>query len=190
MNQDILERIEIVVRRQQFFPLDAEYLGDLQGLVGDRAVQTQDLIELIGGQEVPVRDLPAERCLDRMRVDDLLFHRAKFWSGINWTFLGGPLAEIFNLPQNGGLLVQRVVPLSPLGMMGVKAGTYEANIEGLDLKVGGDIILEVNGIPVTSEENFTRIIDSFNDKKPGDELTLKVLRAGRVQDLKGEVPPN
>ena len=123
-------------------------------------------------------------------VDNLLFHRTKFWSGIDWTFVGGPLAEIFNLPQPGGLLVQRVVPLSPVGMMGVKGGTYDATIEGTEIKLGGDIILEVNKIPVISEENFGRILDSFNTLNPGDEFTLKILRRGRVQSLTGEVPAN
>jgi serine protease Do len=123
-------------------------------------------------------------------VDDLLFNRTKFWSGINWVFLGGPMAEIFNLPQPGGLLVQRVVPLSPVGMMGVKGGVYSANIEGQDLMLGGDIILEVNAIPVISEENFQKILDSFNAMEEGDTFTLKILRAGRTQMLEGQVPAN
>jgi serine protease Do len=100
------------------------------------------------------------------------------------------LADIFNLPQDGGLLIQKVVPLSPLGILGVKGGTYNATIEGQELLIGGDIILEVNEIPVTSKENLQKIFDSFNSLKEGDQFLLKILRSGRTSVLKGEVPAN
>ena len=45
---------------------------------------------------------------------NLLLEKKKFWSGIEATFITGRMAEIFNLPQKGGLMVQKVVNFSPL----------------------------------------------------------------------------
>jgi len=123
-------------------------------------------------------------------INDLLFNRTKFWSGVNWTYLKGPMADIFNLPQDGGLLIQKVVPLSPLGMMGITGGSYNSTIEGQEILLGGDIILEVNNIPVTSKDNLKKVIDSFNNLKEGDQFSLTVFRAGRSKVLTGEVPTN
>ncbi|MCF6306661.1 MAG: hypothetical protein L3J09_01770 [Flavobacteriaceae bacterium] len=51
------------------------------------------------------------------------------------------MAEIFNLPQKTGSLVQKVVMSSPLGIIGVRGGTIEMEIGGQNIWAGGDIIL-------------------------------------------------
>jgi S1-C subfamily serine protease len=46
--------------------------------------------------------------------------------------------------------------------------------------VGGDIILEVEGIRIENQESFTRIHERLSRKKAGDAMVLKILREGRV----------
>ena len=54
--------------------------------------------------------------------------------------------------------------------------------------LGGDIILEVVGIEV-SEDNYPKIQGRLNQMKPGDTITVKVLRAGRILELSATREP-
>ncbi len=72
---------------------------------------------------------------------DLLFEKKVIWNGTDLIPLTGKIAQIFNLPQESGLLVQRVVKVSPFGILGIEDGDIEMIINGEKLIVGGDIIL-------------------------------------------------
>jgi S1-C subfamily serine protease len=50
--------------------------------------------------------------------------------------------------------------------------------------LGGDVLLEINGIPVTAVEGTVdQIYASLSKLKGGERLRSKVLRAGRVIEL-------
>nr|HQH73173.1 PDZ domain-containing protein [bacterium] len=53
----------------------------------------------------------------------------------------------------------------------------------------GDIIVAVNGKPVKNQDDLYRWLDSYS---PGDEITLRVRRAGTERDvtLRLDVRPN
>jgi len=115
---------------------------------------------------------------------ELLIDRNPFYLGIDGVPVSGELAKIFNLPQAEAYLVEKVVFLSPGGMMGLKGGVYDAQIEDLKLKLGGDFILAIDGIKF-SEANLVAIGEKFNSYKLGDSFTITVLRDGKVQVLSG-----
>ena len=117
----------------------------------------------------------------------LLLERKGFWSGLDGYVLSGAMAKIFNLPQNSGVLVQRVVLLSPAGAMGIEGGKYQAKIEDEELIVGGDIILSVNGISV-GKNSAEKIQESLRAARSGDPFKVKVLRAGKILELEGKIP--
>ena len=113
----------------------------------------------------------------------LLEHKA-IWTGIDFFPLTGALSGIFNLPQDAGLLVQRVAANSPADALGFKPGLMPARVGDNDLLVGGDIILEVRGIQITgTQDDGQRIMPALNALKAGEVLTVKILRAGRLMDL-------
>ena len=68
--------------------------------------------------------------------------KKKFWSGIEAVPIVGKMAEVFNLPQSAGLMVQKVVKFSPLGVLGLKSGEIEMIIDNKKILVGGDIIFK------------------------------------------------
>jgi len=115
---------------------------------------------------------------------ELLIDRNPFYLGIDGMAIGSDIAGIFNLPQSSGFLVQKVVFLSPAGMMGLRGGEYKGTIEGQEIVLGGDIILEVDSI-VFSFENLGLISENFNQKKKGDGFTLKIIRRGKIMTLNG-----
>jgi S1-C subfamily serine protease len=119
----------------------------------------------------------------------LLINAKGFWSGIDGLILSDEWVRIFNIPQPAGFLVQRIADNSPASRIGLIGGSYRANIAGVDLVTGGDIILSVGGIPVVADGSTTlKMIEYLNSAKPGDTISLKVLRAGQITELTGSVP--
>lgn len=119
----------------------------------------------------------------------LLLDQNPFWSGVESFMLSGDLARVFNLPQSAGMLIQRVASNSPAAQLGLKPGTMTAVIEGDPMIVGGDIILEVQGVPITSDgAGYLVIRDRLTRLRPGDAITVVVLRNGRKEELTAKRP--
>lgn len=114
----------------------------------------------------------------------LLLDKKPFWSGTEIIPITGKMAEIFNLPQKTGFLVQKVVMSSPFGVIGIKAGDVEMEIGGVKLWVGGDIILSINGIKVEeSDESLLKIANLMEQRAIGAPIQVTVLRAGKIVTL-------
>ena len=90
---------------------------------------------------------------------------------------------MFNVKQSSGLLVQRVRTGSLADKAGLKGGQVKIKLLGKDLWIGGDIILEIQSTICADAKCFVEIRKSIDGLKPGDEVTMKVLRGGEVVDL-------
>jgi S1-C subfamily serine protease len=118
----------------------------------------------------------------------LMLEKRPFWSGITWFRVSGDLAEYLNLPQPFGLLVEEVAKNSPAEAIGLRPSRVVAKLEGKDVPLGGDIVLAAMGIPLDNEASFDKVRERQAQLHSGDEMTFRVLRAGRVIDLTGRVP--
>lgn len=118
----------------------------------------------------------------------LLLDKKGMWFGINGVLVGRGMAKILNLPQNGGILVQKVVDLSPAGIMGLKGGTYNMEIEGEKFIVGGDIILSIQGKKVENESDILDMKEIVKALKEKDIMRITVMRAGKIEDLHYIIP--
>ncbi len=114
----------------------------------------------------------------------LLLEKKPFWTGTELIPITGKMAEIFNLPQNTGFMVQKVVMSSPLGVIGVRGGDVEMSIGGVKLWLGGDILLSFNGIKIEeSDETLLKISESMEQRSADAPMQVTVLRAGKVVTL-------
>ncbi|HEV7395312.1 MAG TPA: trypsin-like peptidase domain-containing protein [Pyrinomonadaceae bacterium] len=114
----------------------------------------------------------------------LLLDQKPFWSGIEGFLLKGDLAKALNVPQPAGLLVERVADGSPASRAGILGGSMRVSIASEDLLLGGDIILEVNGLRYEDgNENYSRLYARLTKLKAGDIIVIKVLRQGQVVTL-------
>lgn len=118
----------------------------------------------------------------------LLLQKPPFWSGVTWFRVSGDLAEYLNLPQPFGLLVEEVAKRSPAEAVGLRPSRVVARVDGRDVPLGGDIVLAAMGIQLDDETSFDKVRDRWARLRPGDEMTFRIFRAGRVIDLKGRVP--
>ncbi len=119
----------------------------------------------------------------------LLIDQHPFWSGVENFMLSGDLARVFHLPQNAGMLVQRIASNSPAAQLGLRPGTMMAVIEGEPMIVGGDVILEVQGVPVTGDgAGYIVFRDRLTALRPGEAITVVVWRNGRKEELTAKRP--
>jgi len=112
----------------------------------------------------------------------LLLEQPSFWFGLDGIVLKDELAAAFNLPQPMGFLVQQVAENSPAERLGIKPGEIKSQIGLNEVLLGGDVILEVVGFQV-SEGCYEKIQNRLSQMKPGETITVKVLRAGRILQL-------
>jgi len=89
------------------------------------------------------------------------------------------IAQLFHLPSSG-LLVSSVDKNGAAAKAGVKGGTTKVIVEGESYTVGGDVIVGVDGKPVSQ---FEQLRDAVAGKKPGDKLKLELFRDGSKKTI-------
>jgi S1-C subfamily serine protease len=114
--------------------------------------------------------------------DQLLAHKRR-WSGLEGRYIRGPLAAALNIPQSAGILVQRVARGSLSERLGLREGSIEITIDGDSLLLGGDVILEVEGVPIAGRQAYLAIRQRMSDKSPSDPVRLIVFRGGERVEL-------
>lgn len=112
------------------------------------------------------------------------------WTGINGFFLDDKTAWILNVPIRGGLLVESVVRFSPAYYAGLKGGFEKTVLDRQDIILGGDVIVSVNGLPLTRKafEQLNQVISQTTEEAHGRFLNqksfkLKILRGGKIEEL-------
>jgi S1-C subfamily serine protease len=92
--------------------------------------------------------------------------------GIEATSITRDIARLFRLPQHG-LLVDSVVPDSAAAKAGVRPGRREVIVEGESWRLGGDVLVAVDGAPVATLEQLRALVAR---KRPGDKVRLELRR--------------
>ena len=93
--------------------------------------------------------------------------------GIEGSSISAELAHALQLPVERGVLVNEVVKGGPADSAGVEGGTTSATIEGASIRLGGDIITEIDGKKIGGMDDLINVV---NASKPGDTLDITVLR--------------
>jgi S1-C subfamily serine protease len=137
------------------------------------------------GFAVPIDS--ARRSLDEIERSGTVHYA---YVGIETDDLTPSLARHFGYAATRGALVVRVVPHTGAAAAGLRAGDRFASFRGIGVKVGGDAIVAIDGIPVRSAEDVVRIVASR--LVPGERARFAVVRgtARRTVSVElGERPP-
>jgi S1-C subfamily serine protease len=100
--------------------------------------------------------------------------------GVSAAYVAGDLAEALDLPRSGGLLVQSIQPESSEAAAGVRGATQLVVVGNSELGVGGDLIVAIDGQPVTREDDLVR---AYARKRVGQVITLTIYRGRRTLQL-------
>lgn len=113
-------------------------------------------------------------------ANKLLMDGPNIWTGMNSILLTGSAAKALNVPQESGLLVLTVSSKGTAAKIGLKGGFIEATIDGVELLIGGDIILDIAGIGF-EQPNFQKLLRKrMEGLKKGDEIPITILRGGQI----------
>jgi S1-C subfamily serine protease len=100
--------------------------------------------------------------------------------GVSTEDLYPQLADHLGINTNTGALIAEVVNGGPADKAGLRGSSGETQFQLQHVKTGGDVIVAVDGEAVTSSTNLADLIAS---KKPGDTVTLDILRDGQPQKV-------
>jgi len=105
------------------------------------------------------------------------------WLGISGTTLTSSLAKAMGLDSDQrGVLIAEVVAGSPAEDAGLKGSNRTATVDGVeDVALGGDVIIAIDGQPITSFDALTTYL--ARSTEPGQKVELTILRDGKQQTI-------
>lgn len=96
-------------------------------------------------------------------------------SGADMTY---QLAKATGSNLTYGVLVQSVVSGGPADEAGIRGGTSTAVVEGSTYRVGGDVIISVNGVKVIDSDALASYLEVYAEA--GETVQLGILRSGSI----------
>jgi S1-C subfamily serine protease len=112
----------------------------------------------------------------RRSLDDLLAHGrvAYAYAGLQTEDLTPALAAKLGLPVRHGAIVEQVTPNGPAARAGIRGGSKQIQFEGEGVVTGGDVVVSVDGVPVTDADALVRIVT--NTLRPGQTAVFAIVR--------------
>jgi S1-C subfamily serine protease len=86
------------------------------------------------------------------------------------------LSQALGLSVDSGILIERVEPGGPAAQAGIRGGDRPGRQGLQQLRVGGDVLIAVDGKAVTSQMDLNLML---NRSWPGNTITLTVVRDGK-----------
>jgi len=94
------------------------------------------------------------------------------WMGTSLLTLSPDLAEALKLPVRAGAMIVEVAPRSPASRAGLKGATARAQVGNYIIRVGGDIIVKVDGESVA---DANAVIRKIRQSRPGERIEMEVV---------------
>ena len=117
---------------------------------------------------------------------EALLHSSGLLAGFEGIVLDEAMTRLLNLPEPG-LLLQRVVQGSIAEKAGLRAGTIPAKIGDQNMMLGGDVIIEIDGLLCANPHDF----DALKNKSALDDentYALRIFRDGEELELIAGAP--
>lgn len=104
------------------------------------------------------------------------------WLGISGTSLGLELAEAMGFePDQRGVLVVDVVTGSPADEAGLRGSDRQVELEGQQVRIGGDVIVAIDGQPVKEFDDLITYL--VRNKSVGETITLTIIYQGQEETV-------
>ena len=99
------------------------------------------------------------------------------WLGIHGYTISAALVETLNLPVNRGAIISEVTAGGPSERAGLRGGSRTLTVPGYvePVSAGGDIIVAIDGNPVTGMDT---VISYLDRTEAGQVVTLEIIRGG------------
>jgi S1-C subfamily serine protease len=104
------------------------------------------------------------------------------WLGVAGRDMTPGIAEQLGLDEPRGFLVMEVVAGSPAEKAGIRSGDRDVTIDGIPVKLGGDVIIGADNMTVRKIDDI--LVYLQREKSVGDEINLTILRDGQEMQVK------
>jgi S1-C subfamily serine protease len=105
-------------------------------------------------------------------------HVSYGWLGVRLGTITPAVADQFKLSVRHGALIEDITPGGPAQQAGLVVGDKVEHFQDGTLRPAGDVIVSVDGVAVTSSDQFVRLVST---RDPGEVLHLKVVRGGETR---------
>jgi S1-C subfamily serine protease len=78
-------------------------------------------------------------------------------------------------------MITDVTAGGPAAKAGLRGGAKELQFQGESVVAGGDVVVSIDGAPVTGADDLVRIVT--NSLRPGQTAVFTILRAGRHREV-------
>ena len=103
------------------------------------------------------------------------------WLGVAGRDMTPGIADRLGLDEPRGFLVMDVVTGSPAEKAGIQRGNEDTVIDGIPIKLGGDVIIAVDNNTVRKIDDILAYVEM--KKSVGDDLKLTILREGQTMEV-------
>jgi S1-C subfamily serine protease len=103
------------------------------------------------------------------------------WLGVAGQDMTPGIADLLGLREPRGFLVMDVVAGSPAEKAGIQRGNEDAVIDGMQVRIGGDVIIAIDNKTVRKIEDILAYVEG--EKSVGDGLKLTILRDGQTMEI-------
>ncbi|MDQ3851287.1 MAG: trypsin-like peptidase domain-containing protein [Thermoproteota archaeon] len=103
------------------------------------------------------------------------------WLGVAGRDMTPGIADRLGLDEPRGFLVMDVVAGSPAEKAGILKGNQDTVIDGIPIKLGGDVIIAVDNNTVRKIDDLLAYVEM--EKSVGDDLELTILRQGQTMEV-------
>jgi S1-C subfamily serine protease len=100
--------------------------------------------------------------------------------GVDVQAITPSVSRLFRLPVQQGLLVGTVCANSAASSAGLRGAKQEVTVAGDTWPLGGDIIVKLDGAPLSSVDELRSVIAN---KKPGQSVQLQIYRGSKSMTL-------
>jgi len=103
------------------------------------------------------------------------------WLGAKGTDMSFDIARAMGVNVTYGWLIVKVLPNSPAEKAGLKGGSQTLLIDGLRVKIGGDIIIMINGTRIRNGDDLSTYLE--RNTRPGQKIQITVIRSGQTMNV-------
>ena len=117
-------------------------------------------------------------------AQEILLQRGRIWFGTDVLLMSPEMCQIFNVPQEGAVLVQNVVENSPAYFMGLKGGYLNMKVGDSEFLAGGDVILQFDDFKFDTQQTVEAFWEYLNTVPQNHQYVVKVYRNSEIKELR------
>ena len=103
------------------------------------------------------------------------------WLGAIGVDMSFEIAKAMKVNVTYGWLILKVLPNSPAEKAGLKGGNQTVYIDGMQVKIGGDIIVMMNGTRIRNGDDLSTYLE--RNTHPYENIQITVIRSGKPVNI-------